>query len=689
MHYAATIFLSSFLLFMVQPLIARLILPWFGGSAAVWTTCMLFFQALLLAGYAYAHLLTKISAKGKFSERILQASIHTVLLAAAVATLPIAPPDSWKPLGGEEPVSRILLLLGASVGLPYFVLASTSPLVQAWFARAGPQANPYRLFAVSNLASLGALVGYPFVVEPFLAAHEQVTLWSWMFAGFALLCAAVAWMTPFASPSPEEKSIEDREAKKSPYLLWLAMSATGSVLLLAVTNHLTQNVAAVPLLWLAPLTLYLLSFILTFEGRGWYRPQRLWPFVLACLGGMAWLLADSSLQFNLPLQLGVYLSGLFAGCMFCHGELYRTRPAPSRLTAFYLTVSAGGALGGVLVAVVAPLVFNAYYELGIGLVAVALLAALRFGDMGGRLGRVARYASLAVLLGVTGCAVYEAFTYQEDVRVSSRSFYGVLRVKEYGYPGEDGHLLRLVHGAIMHGEQYQTGKWRDFITTYYQEPSGIGVAIKSKQAAGSLRTGEPGKPIRVGVIGLGTGTIAAYGRKGDTYRFYDIDPHVIDIATSEFSFLSGSSARIELAVGDARLALEREAPQQFDVLAVDAFSGDAIPVHLITREALAVYLRHMKPDGIVAFHVSNRFLHLIPVVARIAREENARAVLVSDDPDEDDDETRRSRSDWVLVSRSREALERPEIAKAATEAEDEGSWRTWTDDYSNLIQILK
>jgi SAM-dependent methyltransferase len=679
MHYAATIFLSSFLLFLVQPLIARLILPWFGGSAAVWTTCMLFFQALLLAGYAYAHLLVKLSARGRFSGRTLQALVHTALLVAAVAALPISPAQAWKPLGGEEPVSRILLLLGASVGLPYFLLASTSPLVQAWFARARPQANPYRLFAISNLASLGALVGYPFVVEPFLAAHEQVTLWSWMFAGFAVLCATVAWITPSASLSPEERSIEKKEEKKKPYWLWLALSATGSVLLLAVTNHLTQNVAAVPLLWLAPLTLYLLSFILTFEGRGWYRPHYLWPFVLACLGGMAWLLADPRFQFELPLQLGVYLTGLFAGCMFCHGELYRTRPEPSRLTAFYLTVSAGGALGGLLVAVVAPLVFNAYYELGIGLVAVALLAALRFADMDGTRGRVARYASLAMLLGVTGCAVYEGFSYREDVRLSSRSFYGVLRVKEYGYPGEEGHLRRLVHGAIMHGEQYQTGKWRAFITTYYQETSGIGAAIKSKQAAG---------PLRVGVIGLGTGTIAAYGRKDDTYRFYDIDPRVIDIATSEFSFLSGSAARIELAVGDARLALEREAPQRFDVLAIDAFSGDAIPVHLITREALAVYLRHMKPDGIVAFHVSNRFLHLIPVVARLAKEAQAHAVLVSDDPDEDDD-TRGSRSDWVLVSRSREALARPEIAKQGVEPGDEAGWRTWTDDYSNLIQILK
>ena len=668
MHFAATIFLSSFLLFLVQPLVARLILPWFGGGASVWTTCMLFFQALLLAGYAYAHFLIKIVPGGK-----KQAFLHTALLVAAVATLPISPADSWKPLGGEEPVSRILLLLGAAVGLPYFLLASTSPLIQAWYARARPQANPYRLFAVSNLASLGALAAYPFLVEPNFAAHEQVTLWSWMFAGFAVLCFFSAWISPSSSVS-DVKS-EQGDKTKNPYLLWLALSATGSVLLLAVTNHLTQNVAAVPLLWLAPLTLYLLSFILTFEGGGWYQPRYLWAFVLACLGAMAWLLADSRFQFDLPLQLGIYLAGLFAGCMFCHGELYRTRPAPSRLTAFYLAVSAGGALGGLLVAVVAPLVFSAYYELGISLVAVAVLAALRFAAVG----RVAQIASLAALLGVTGCAVYEGFSYREDVRLSSRSFYGVLRVKEYGYPGEDAHLRRLVHGAIMHGEQYQTGKWRAFITTYYQETSGIGAAIRSKQAAG---------PLRVGVIGLGTGTIAAYGRRGDVYRFYDIDPGVIDVARAEFSFLADSAARIELAVGDARLALEREAPQRFDVLAVDAFSGDAIPVHLITREALAVYLRHMRPDGIVAFHVSNRFLQLIPVVARIAKEENAHAVLVSDDPDDDD--SRRSRSDWVLVSRSLEALGREEIVKAGgNQAEDQAGWRTWTDDYSNLVQILK
>jgi SAM-dependent methyltransferase/MFS family permease len=666
--YAGTIFLSSFLLFLVQPLIARLILPWFGGSAAVWTTCMLFFQALLLAGYAYAHVLVR------WSNKKAEVSIHTLLLIAALATLPIAPSEAWKPQGTEEPVSRILLLLGASVGLPYFLLAATSPLLQAWFARARPGENPYRLFAVSNLASLVALVGYPFLVEPFLGGTAQVRVWSWLFAGFAVLCAAVAWFTPRRDVEAKPAD-EARASEKSPYLLWLALAATGSVLLLAVTNHLTQNVASVPLLWLAPLTLYLASFIVTFEGGRWYRPQWLWIIVLVWLIAMGWLLVDSEHDFDLPMQLGIYLPGLFFGCLFCHGELYRLRPPPSQLTAFYLAVSAGGALGGFAVAVLAPLAFSGYYELGIGLVVLALLAALRFAN----LSMVARYSSLAVLLGVAGCAAYDGFRYHNDVRVATRSFYGVLRVKEYGMPGDESHLRRLVHGAIMHGEQYLHDKFRTMLTTYYHEDSGIGAAIRSLGA----------EPARVGVIGLGTGTIAAYGRAGDTYRFYDIDARVMRVATTEFTYLADSAAKIELVLGDARLALEREAPQDFDVLAVDAFSSDAIPVHLITREALGVYLKHVKPEGIVAFHVSNRFLDLVPVIARLAREHGAHAMLVRDDPDEEED-SRRSRSDWVLVSRDPAALEREAIVeRGAVEAEDKPEWRTWTDDYSNLIQILK
>jgi SAM-dependent methyltransferase len=676
MIYAATIFLSSFLLFLVQPLIARLILPWFGGSAAVWTTCMLFFQVLLLAGYAYAHAVSRIALLVRW-----QRVIHTLLLLLALATLPIMPPGAWKPTGVEEPIARILVVLGITVGLPYFLLASTSPLIQAWFSRARPGENPYRLFALSNFASLLALLGYPFFVEPVFTAREQVEIWSWLFVAFAVLCTAVAWRTPRGrSPNSgdaeqEEFGLRPRIPTRNDYVWWLALSATGSVLLLSVTNHLTQNVASVPLLWLVPLTLYLATFIIAFEGKGWYQPRFMWPLVLAALGVMSWLLVDVDHHYNLKLQLGGFLPGLFLGCLFCHGELYRSRPAPRHLTAFYLVISAGGALGGVLVAVVAPLVFDGYYELGVGLTALALLASFRLMSAG----RIAYGLGLLVLLGVAGCAAFDGFRSQKDVRVSVRSFYGVLRVKEYGVPGDTSHLRRLVHGTIMHGEQYMAPAMRDLLTTYYTEPSGIGVAIRSKQ----------GHALRVGVVGLGTGTLAAYGRKGDFFKYYDIDANVIRIAKSEFTFVGDSKAQIDIALGDARLTLEREPPQNFDVLAIDAFSSDAIPVHLITREALQAYMRHMKPDGIVAFHVSNRFLNLIPVVGRLANELELKAVLVEDDPP-DDDNTLRSRSDWVLVSRDPKALAAAEIVEAgASEADDNPDWRTWTDDYSNLIQILK
>ena len=669
MLYAITIFLSSFLLFLVQPLIARLILPWFGGTAAVWTTCMLFFQCILLAGYAYAHATSaKLGPKG-------QAILHTILLAAAAATLPILPDPSWKPEGGDEPISRILLLLTATVGLPYLLISSTSPLVQAWFSRARPGANPYRLFAVSNFASLLALVGYPLFVEPNLTNGQQVYGWSWMFAGFAVLCSALAWTAAKAQPgalADASAVVADAPAPRGREIaLWLALSATGSVILLAVTNHITQNIAAIPLLWLAPLTLYLLTFILCFEGQGLYRQAWWWPVVLAAVGAMAWLLVEPDHQFDLYVQLGVFLTGLFIACMFCHGELYRLRPANRHLTAFYLWVSVGGALGGLFVAVVAPLAFKAYYELGIGLAACALLAAIVYRS----LNRIALGASLVLLLGTTGAVTYDAIKFQDYARLTVRNFYGVLRVKEYGTEGEEDHLRRLLHGTIMHGEQYMNGSKRQELTSYYQVTSGIGKAIASKQAGGA---------IRVGVVGLGTGTLAGYGRKGDFYKFYDINPAVVTIARSDFKYLGDSEAKIEVALGDARLTLERDAPEKFDVLAVDAFSSDSIPVHLITREALAVYLRHMKPGGIIAFHVSNRFLNLGPVVGQLAKVSGAHAVNVYEKGEED-----RTQSDWVLVSLDRKALEDKVIKDVSEPVEERPLWRLWTDDYNNLVQILK
>jgi len=673
MAYAATIFLSSFLLFLVQPLIARQILPWFGGTAAVWTTCMLFFQALLLAGYAYAH------ATNAMLKPRAQAILHTVLLVLALATLPIAPSEAWKPLGTEEPISYILLVLSVTVGLPYLLLAYTSPLLQAWFARARPGADPYRLFAVSNLSSLLALIGYPLVVEPLFGNREQVVWWSGLFAAFAVFCAGLAWSVSSVSPEKNPQEIENAPSpSRGDYLLWLALSATGSVLLLAVTNHVTQNVASIPLLWIVPLTLYLLTFIVAFEGGSLgrlYRVEIFWGVLLAWLAGMSWLLVDSRFQFELWIQIGMFLSGLFVGCMFCHGELYRARPAARHLTAFYLTISAGGAIGGLLVAVVAPLVFNAFYELGIALLALAVLAAVRFAPVN----VAARWASLAMLLAVAACVVYDGTHFLKSVTLSERNFYGVIRVKEYGAPGGDFHLRRLVHGVIMHGEQYMNGERRLEPTTYYMRTSGIGLAIAAAQARG---------PVKIGVIGLGTGTIAAYGRKGDQIRFYDINPRVVSVAREQFYYLSDSKAAVSVALGDARLNLEREPAQGFDILAVDAFSSDSIPVHLITKEALGVYLRHMKPGGVIAFHVSNRFLNLPPVVGRLAKEHGLAATLVSDEGKEGDDD--HNKTDWVLLARDPKVLEAEEIKAGAPQPpEEKAGWRTWTDDYSNLVQILK
>lgn len=667
MFHAGTIFLSALLLFLVQPLIARLILPWFGGSAAVWTTCMLFFQCVLLAGYAYAHATT-----ARLAPRI-QAGLHTLLLAAAVAVLPILPDPGWKPAGGEEPISRILLLLAATVGLPYLMVSATSPLVQSWFARARPGANPYRLFAVSNLASLVALIGYPVLVEPHLSNGQQVRAWSWLFAAFAVLCAGLAWGAVRVAPKalrPAADDGGDAGPGRVEAAFWLALSATGSVMLLAITNHITQNIASIPLLWLVPLTLYLLTFILCFEGRGLYRSEWVWPATLAWIAGMAWLLLDPARQHDLYLQLGVFLSGLFVVCMFCHGELYRRRPASEHLTAFYLTVALGGALGGLFVAVVAPLTLSDYRETGIGLAVCALLAAILFRD----LGRVAHVVSLATLLGVTGAVGYDAFKTEAYLRLAQRNFYGVLRVKEYGSPGEPGHLRRLLHGTIMHGEQYMTGAARRLPTTYYGTTSGIGLAIASRQSG----------PVRVGVIGLGVGTIAAYGRPGDSYRFYEINPDVVAVARRDFGYLSDSKARIEVVLGDARLSLEREPAGGLDVLAVDAFSSDSIPVHLITKEALQVYLRHLKPEGIVAFHVSNRFLDLAPMVGELAKDAGIHALEVIESGDD-----RKSHSNWVLVSRVRAALEAPQIWAASLPVMPEPAWRLWTDDYYNLLQVLK
>jgi SAM-dependent methyltransferase len=668
--YALTIFTSAFLLFLVQPIIAKQILPWFGGSAAVWTTCLVFFQSLLLAGYAYSDWTTrKLTARR-------QVVLHIVLLAASLASLPIIAGADWKPAGDEDPAWRILGLLGVTIGLPYFLLSTTGPLVQAWFARTFPAGTVYRLFALSNFGSLLALVSYPFAFEPWITTAAQSWGWSAAYVAFVALCAASA-----AYSIRGRSAVEAHEAVTVPnagplpaprdYVGWLLLSAMGALMLLAVTNHITHDIASVPFLWILPLTLYLVTFILCFEGSGWYQRRIFIGPLLVIVCALAWALHEERGIMDIKEAVPLNLVGLFVMCMFFHGELAARKPIPRYLTSFYLMVSLGGALGGIAVGLIAVKVFNTYYEFGIGLVVTLLIAAY--------VTRVMHSAVPMLVLAAVGFTGYHVYAYigylAKDTRVMTRNFYGTLRVKDIGADGEKDAVRRLMHGVIMHGEQLRDPERRREPTTYYGATSGIARAIKALE----------GSAMRVGVVGLGTGTLAAFGRPGDIYRFYEINPQVVDVANREFTFLGDSGASIEHVLGDARLSLEREPPQNYDLLVIDAFSSDSIPVHLITREALAVYLRHMKPGGVIAFHLTNRFLHLAPVVKRIAGEHDLQVALIADDAEDSE----LARTDWVLVTRDQALLERPEIIEYVSEIESIPGLRVWTDDFNNLFQILK
>lgn len=671
--YAAVIFLGAFLLFLIEPLLAKVILPWFGGSAAVWATCLVFFQCTLLLGYAYAD-----AASRRLSPLGLS-GLHGILLLGSLALLPIAPGAHWRPAPGSDPAWRILALLATSIGLPFLLLSATSPLVQTWYARRRPGAQPYHLFALSNLASFLALLSYPFLVEPRTTTNAQLCGWSWLFVVFVAFCAAAAWisrsrMAAPTAPEPAAESAEPSNGNALPEtrtrLLWLALSACGSMLLLSVTNHLTQNVAPIPLLWVLPLAVYLLTFAMAFNRRSLYSHWLMVRLLAVMLGALGYAIHDPSQVEKLQVSVPLFGAGLFVCCLFCHGELYRLRPAAAHLTTYYLTISLGGALGAIFVGLVAPYIFRNVYEFPVTLLVTALfaLAALWRERWPARL----FWAAAAVAMGVV--LVMNVRARREDSIVMARNFYAALRVTE---TKDDGQVIRtLLHGTIDHGEEYMAPGKRLQATTYYGPHSGVGVAL-NKCCEG---------PKRIGVIGLGTGTLAAYGKAGDTVRFYEINPQVIEIARNSFYFLRETPATVEIVLGDARLSLEREEPQQFDVLAVDAFSGDAIPVHLLTREAVTLYFRHLKPEGILAIHTSNTYLELAPIVKQIADQAGVSATLISN---EDDDENLVSTSDWVLLTRGNRLAALPEIAKAAQPIVVPARLRLWTDSYNNLFHILK
>ncbi|MBK7469867.1 MAG: fused MFS/spermidine synthase [Betaproteobacteria bacterium] len=678
MHFAVVITLSAFLIFLVQPLIAKQILPWFGGSAAVWTTCMVFFQTALLAGYAYADWAPRRFGVAK------HAKIHAVLVTLSLIALPITVSAFWKPADGAAPIPQILALLAATIGLPYVVLSATSPLVQIWFSRTHPLRDPYRLFALSNTASLVALLCYPFLVEPRLVLRDQAWGWSILYALFVLLMVALAVRVSRRSDAPPTEVDAATESQRAAapalrtgriQLWWLVLAATASALLLGVTNHVTENIASVPLLWLMPLTIYLLTFILCFDGQRWYSRETYFGPVLIAVGAMGWLLVDKTHQFDLLTQSVVFGAGLFLVCMFCHGELVAAKPDPRHLGRFYAIVSLGGALGSALVAFVAPVVLPSYYEVALILVAVAVLLAVA----GHLWSRRALVLGLAGILGSIGIVYLNVANDRLDSLWMGRNFYGSLKVRSYEAPDSDNYHRRLVHGAILHGEQYQAPWAKHFATTYYTGTSGIGRAIDVKENASPA--------IRVGMIGLGVGTIATYGRKNDVFRFYEIDAQVPLVAMEYFSYLKDSEAVIDIVLGDARLSIEREQPQSYDVLAVDAFSGDAIPAHLITREAVQLFRRHLAEGGILAYHVSNRYLDLAPVLGTIAKAVKMTALHIDDYKGIGDENPIKSPSTWVLLAEKPETL--APIQQWGKEPVEKPEWRMWTDDYHNLFQVLR
>jgi len=714
--YGGVVFAAAFLLFLVEPMAAKQLLPVLGGSSAVWVTCLVFFQATLLLGYLYAHWMAR---RGRVW-------VHVALLGLAVAVLAL--PWVLRARGttfeltasaADHPVTMIFGVLGVTIGLPFLMLGSTSPLLQVWWARREGGVVPYRLFALSNAGSLLALAVYPLVVEPHMTLAMQREWWA---VGFAVYAGVCAWLGIGAgggkavqrekgaggggelevsgsfdsvahddavSHSAQDDAVERGSSIHGRMWMWFLLPMGAAMQLSAVTSHLSQDIAAIPLLWILPLATYLVTFILAFEVPGLYRRwvvARLLAVMLASLG-----YALSKVDTRLPVGLAVlfYMVEIFVACWFCHAEVYRLRPARAeQSTVFYLLVAAGGVAGTFFVGIASPLIFRANYDLAIAFVATAMLAAaVTWGD--GWAQRVLWCTGSVLLLTM---AVAVRIELGRHALMRARNFYGSLRVTEADFDDQGstdgmnadgsastgtGPVRVLMNGRIRHGMQMMETERRRTPTTYYGEDSGAGVA---------LRYCCEGRAKNVGVVGLGAGTLAAYGKAGDRMRFYEINPLVEPIARNLFTYLRDTPAAISVVEGDGRASLGREAPQGFDVLVVDAFSGDAIPLHLLTREAMEVYRRQLAPGGVIAFHVSNSYLNLAPEIGRLADAAGMEARLVEsfEAPAEGV-----YRATWVLVSADSGFFERPGVAAASTRIASRPDLRVWTDDYSSLLPVLR
>jgi hypothetical protein len=665
--FGCAVFLGAFLLFLVEPIAAKQLLPVLGGSAAVWITCLVFFQTALLCAYLYAHWM---------SSRPRWVLYFALLIVGFASALGWCLRSAGLGFGSAHPILTVFAVLASTIGLPFLVLGTTSPLMQVWWARLQGTAIPYRLFALSNLASLLALGLYPSVIEPRLTLQTQRIAWCCGFAVFVFITGVLAWKvrtTEKASVPENTVADEGAPAPLERRLLWVLLPMGAAMQLSAVTSYLTANVAAIPLLWILPLGVYLLTIIFAFEFPRLLPRSIVARFLILMLAGLGYALSKQDVEWPLRISIGFFLIEAFASCLFCHSEAYRLRPRRAvESTLFYLLFAAGGALGSFVIGIVFPLVFRFNIDLVITCCFTAFLALLVTWADGWSSRLLWGVATVVMAVQIFWIDIVN----ERNTMVAERNFYGALRVKQtFGFPGAT--LRTLTNGNVEHGTQIDgTDEQRRTPTSYYAEDSGVGLA---------MRLCCDGRARNIGVVGLGAGTIAAYGRPGDRIRFYEINPAVEPIARNVFTYIRDSGALISFVDGDARTSLSAEPPQGFDVLAVDAFSGDAIPLHLLTMQALALYRKHLAPGGIIAFHISNRHVDLEAPIALLAKSAGMRAATVTTGAN---DKRGEFTATWMLLSDNADFFAQPEVARSARKPQEIPGLRLWTDDFSSLLPVL-
>jgi len=699
--FAFIIFLSAFLLFQIQPIISKFILPWFGGAASVWIVCMLFFQFILFLGYLYSHLLTLI--KGR-----LQIILYIALLILSVSLIfsySILPKETMKPSADRSEIYQIILILLLTIGIPYFTLSTTSPLLQYWFAKTQKDKEPYLLYSFSNMGSMLGLLSYPFLIEPLLSLRIQAKVWSAIFYLFAFISIIFLWkisemkLAEISLPLNPKKKKTSSASKKIEEIkpmnffkkiCWFLLPMNSSMMLLAFTNKLCIDIPSLPLLWVLPLSIYLLSYIITFSGWSFSYHRAVFFSVIAL--GCAGIFYDLRYPctFSFPKQLLIYSLTLYFACTASHGELYRLRPKTDKLTGYYLVISGGSAIGAILVAIIAPLLLPDYFEVNISLaVILILLVALFYNDLRDRIVHLKDYIYIAssalIAIIVSSFLFYHIYFVLKYPLEIKRNFYGVIRIFEMDREDPYIRKFHLMHGFTDHGAQFTHPSRKEEPLLYYSKESGIGLAFRGYPRS---------SPMQVAVVGLGIGTIALYSQKGDHFRFYEINPLVVDLAkdTRYFSCLEiakNRGAKIDIVLGDARLSMEKEVSSgiknKYDILVLDAFSSDAIPLHLLTKEAFSIYFTLLKKDGILAIHISNRNIDLSPVILSMAEYYLYHPFfLINYQKPEKGIYFAR----WILLTNNASFVKNYYTGNIPVPQEKRLK-NLWTDDFSNIWKLIK